>query len=205
ALPELVDRPEEEFVVLAKSRDSLRLVTTDDPDLLCAELEACLEEYQDEPRQLSPVPYQVRDGTLAAWDPPRDHPCRPIVDLAQYVLAGTEYRHQQNVLQELFENTGENVFVATYSLVESDDQSAWSFSVWERSVTAALHPRTDFVVVGDLSTGEHIRVSWADLLDVTGDAFAQEPGYYPPLWRVNGALSDATLAALRRVAVAEPS
>lgn len=201
ALTQFAQRAEDEFVVVAKSRDSLLLLASDDRDLLRKDLEQLLDEYQSEPRQLSPVPYEVRDATLVPWDPPPDDPCRVIVDLAGGALAATEYQHQHDVLSELFTRTGEDVFVANYNLMQREDQTVWSWSAWVKEITDGLLPRTDYVALTEHESQDMCIVTWESFLGLAGDLICEEPGYYPARWRVSGCLPDETFSALQRVAV----
>jgi hypothetical protein len=190
-----------DYVAVARSRDSLRLVSTADAAALRQILHEELAAYQEEPRRLSPVPYAVRDGGLTPWEPPRAHPCRDVVDEAQQVLAATEYGYQQAVLEDLFEKAGEDVHVATLNLVQRPDGSVWSWAAWVAQVTDGLLPRCDHIGLIENDHEVATWVRWEDALRVGGAAIQPEPGSYPPRWRVHGWPAAAALAELRRLAV----
>ena len=87
-----------EFVVLAPSRDALRLVAIEDASASARELELALAEYEDAPRQLSPVPYAVVDGKVVEWGPPAGRSVRADRRSLQDMLALVEYTVQRNAL-----------------------------------------------------------------------------------------------------------
>ncbi len=189
-----------DYVAVARSRDSLRLISTADADALGEALGHELDAYQAEPRRLSPVPYAVRDGVLEVWDPPPGHPCRGAAERAQQVLAATEYGYQHGVLDDLFPKAGEDVFVGKLSLMERPDGSLWSWAAWVESVTDGLTPRCDYLGLrGD--DDEVVWVRWDDAVRLAGDALRQEPGYYPPRWRVRGWPAADQVAQLSQLAV----
>lgn len=194
-----------DFVAVAKSRDALRLIAIGDRDFLVTELERLLAEYLSEPRQLSPVPFIVQNGETAPWDPPKNDLCRPIVDRLQHMLALREYDLQLTVLDDLFTKSGDDVFVARYSLMEREDKSVWSWASWAKQVSQALLPRTDYLCLSDLDTKANLWVRWDDAERVTGEALQEERGYYPARWRVRGWPDERVVAKLGQLAVSPGS
>lgn len=201
ALERFAESLDGDFVAVAKSRDSLRLIRTADRTVLAAQLERLLGEYLTEPRQLSPVPFAVRDGEIGLWEPPPGDPCRPLVDRLHRMLALTEYTLQMNVLSDLFQKAGSDVFVAKFTLMERDDKTVWSWAAWPRQVTDGLLPRTDFVCLGDLELRTNLWVPWEDAERLAHHAMRPEVGYYPPRWRVTGWPDAQVLSELQHCAV----
>ena len=191
-----------EFVVLAPSRDALRLVATADRDRLQRELELALAEYEEAPRQLSPVPYAVVGGRVVEWGPPDGDPCAPIVDRCRHMLALVEYTVQRNALVERLEATGEDVFVANYILSQLPDGSVQASTAWSRGIVSSL-PRTDVVSFVEIETKAVFEVRWDDVIRVAGDALRSEPGSDPPRWRVADWPDAAVLEQLRALAVVD--
>jgi hypothetical protein len=150
---------------------------------------------QEERRRISPVPYIVVDGTIAAWEPDPGDPCRPVVDRAQRLLARQEYKEQRTVLRDLFDRTHERVYVASYRLMEREDGTVWSWCVWALGTADWLLPEADYISIAD--THASFFVTWADALRLGAAAITPALGYSPRLWRVTGAPTAAIRAALR--------
>ncbi|MEY2452862.1 MAG: hypothetical protein QOD92_2436 [Acidimicrobiaceae bacterium] len=196
----------DELVAVTKSRDSLRLISTRDAGALEQELNRVEAEYLAEPRQLSPVPYQLQSDRLVAWDPPADHPCRRVVDRLHRILAMREYDLQLNVLTDLFAKSGVDVYVAKYTLMERENRTVWSWCTWVRQVTDGLLPETDYVCLGDNNDSKaSVWVRWDDAVRLAGVALRDEPDYSPGRWRVHGWPDDAVMATLRNAAVDPPN
>ena len=192
--------PGDDFVALAPSRDTLRLVAVRNRHALRDHLDWALSTYQTAPRPLSPVPYQLFEGRLAPWDPPSDDRCRSLVDRAGHLLAAVEYGQQHRALTALFEKTGENVFVAEYKLMDEPGMPIWSWAAWVKQVTAGLLPRTDHLALADAETKTSLWVPWEDAERLAPTALRIEPGYFPPRWRVSGWPQGSELEQLRAVA-----
>jgi hypothetical protein len=194
-----------EVVAVAASRDSLILVDVADLPATVKVMEEELKTYQEAPRQLSPVPYRVTATGVEVWDPPRNHPARPLVEKAQRFLANVEYNQQGSVLDERLTKAGEDVYVASYSLSGLPDGSIWSWAVWVKQVTNGLLPQVDVVVMGDNDhKDDKFGVRWADAIRLAADSLVVEPAFDPPRWRYRAWPPAATVAALRSVAVPFP-
>jgi len=209
AVPEVLARIAadvgDRVVAVAADRDGLVLIDTDRPATVVDLLREALEQYQEATRQLSPVPYVVDGGGLRPWDPPADHPARPLVDEAGQLLAATEYGLQRTRLQDLSTKAGEDVFVATRMLVQHGDHGVpWSWAAWVRQVTNGLLPQADYVLLGDNDNPTfRLAVPWDDTLRLAGHAL-EPAGYDPPLWRYRGWPDAETFDALQRAAVPFP-
>jgi len=185
-----------EVVAVAAARDSLVLVDVADVRATLKVLEEELTEYQKAPRQLSPVPYRVTATGVEVWEPPRSHPAWPLVEKAQRFLANVEYNQQGAVLDERLAKSGEDVYVASHSLVGLPDGSVWSWAVWAKQVTNGLLPQVDVVVMGDNDNkADRFGVSWADAIRLAADWLVLEAELDPPRWRYRGWPPAATLAA----------
>jgi hypothetical protein len=194
-----------EVVAVAASRDSLVLVDVVDVPATLKVMDEELKTYHEAPRQLSPVPYRVAATGVEVWDPPRNHPARPLVERAQQVLANVEYNQQRSVLDERFSIAGDDVYVASHSLGGLPDGSVWSWAVWVKQVTNGLLPQVDVVVMGDNDhKDEKFGVRWADAIRLAANSLVLESEFDPPRWRYRAWPPAATVAALRSVAVPFP-
>lgn len=189
-------------VAVAVARDQLMLIDAEHPEVSTRMLELALEQYQTSARQLSPVPYLISDAGIEPWTPPTSHPASPIVDKAAHYLAAVEYDHQQAMLDELFVKTGEDVYVATLTMMRRQDGSLWSWTTWVKQVTNGLLPRADVLMLTDNNNPDtHIAIRWDDAVRIAGHSLQEEAGYDPPRWRHRGWPDDDTMASLRTQAI----
>jgi uncharacterized protein YtpQ (UPF0354 family) len=189
-------------VAVAATRDQLMLIDADHPEAAVRMLEPTLNHYQTAARQLSPVPYLIRDAGIEPWEPPDGHPARLIVDKTTHYLAALEYGQQKAWLDSHPEKAGENVHVAKHTLMQGPDGFLWSWTAWVKQVTDGLLPRADMLTFPDNDHPDaHLAVSWDDTLQLAGDALQEQAGYDPPRWRHHGWPDDDTMALLRAHAV----
>jgi hypothetical protein len=193
-----------EVIAIAPSRDQLALVDASDADAATRLIHGACTDYGQMPRRLSPVPYRVRASGIEVWDPPKNHAARAVVRKAQGLLANTEYAVQRTALQKHFEESGEDVFVAGYSLAGRSDGSVFSWAVWVKQVSNGLVPHADFLAFVDNETKDQFAVRWRDALEIAGDALRREPGLDPPRWRHRDWPDPVTLVALRQAAAPFP-
>jgi hypothetical protein len=194
-----------DVLAIAPSRDQLALVDASDMRGTTVLLEDSLKDYQEAPRQLSPVPYRIAESGVEVWVPPQTHPARTLVHKAQGILANVEYGLQQSALQERLTKAGEDVFVAGYALVQRPDGSVWSWAAWAKQVTNGLVPQVDLLLMGDNENKEdRFAVRWHDAIKIGGATLRREPAFDPPRWRYRGWPDAATIAVLRKLAVPFP-
>jgi hypothetical protein len=97
------------------------------------------------------------------------------------------YQNQQTALEKYFEKTGEDIFVAAFSLRQRGDDIAGIFSwcVWTEGVLSLL-PKTDAVVFGKGEEGnrESLIVQWEQVMQVCG-YYLQPTDEEPPRFRVS--------------------
>ncbi len=192
-------------VAVAATRDQLILIDAGHPDAAVRMLEPTLEHYQTAARQLSPVPYLASESGIEPWEPPADHPARPIVDKTARHLAAVEYGQQKAMLDYVLLNAGEDVYVATHTVMQRPDGSFWSWAPWVKQVTSGLLPRADVIAFGDNDQPyAQFTVTWEDAFRLAGHALQEEADYDPPRWRHRGWPDDDTLALLRANAVPLP-
>lgn len=192
-------------VAVAADRDSLVLMDVDQRQASADVLRRILADYEEAARQLSPLPYGFDGGQVQEWTPPPGHPAAPVVARAGQVLDGCEYGAQAAQLRELFEKVGEDVFVASHTVMQGPDESLWSWTTWVRQVHDGLLPRADFVILGDDDEKDDVvAVRWEDALRIAGDAL-EWTGYDPPRWRHHGWPDERTVGELRGAAATLPT
>ncbi len=196
AFEDAVRRLNGPVVAVAPSRDTCVFAPADDHATLAGALAWANEAYRSAPRRLSPVPYAWESGTLVPWRPPEGHPVRGHVDDAERVLAYYEYEGQKEVLQQLFDRSGEDVYVATMFLVEPQDGPVVSVAPWAKGVDNGLLPYADEILFGETGTEVLLRVPWDDACAIAADFIEPVTGMYPPRIRVTG-WPEGRLDALR--------
>lgn len=195
-----------EVVALAPSRDRLTLLPTDDADLVARHIARCQDEYQAAPRQLSPVPYILRQKGIEVWDPPPDHPARQLTDTSARLLAQIEYAFQAELLEERFKASGKgDVHIARYTLVIKPDRSSESWALWIKQAAHGLLPPTDMLVMlDDENRDAMFAVHWNKAMSLAAGALTRDPEQDPPRWRYSGWPDAAAVKRLREVAVPFP-
>jgi hypothetical protein len=208
-LPELVGEVSSSLggphLLVAPSRDALRLVPLHDDEAVAASVERALSDYQNEPRPVSPVPYVVVDEELRPWAPPVAHPAHELVRVAKRVLADDAYSAQQEFLREAFASAADPTRLASHMLVtHRDDGHIWSWTLWSAEEGESLLPRADFVLLAHPEdTDTHFAVAWDDLLAAAG-CLREEGGYPAPLWRASGPPPRTVVSTLAGMAVEFP-
>jgi hypothetical protein len=194
------------YVLVAPSRDALRLVPLHDDKAVTGSVERALSDYQNEPRPVSPVPYVVVDEELRPWAPPVAHPAHELVRVANRVLANDAYGVQQEFLHEALASAADPTRLASHMLVtHRDDGHIWSWTLWSAEEGESLIPPADFVLLSPPdSTDTHFAVAWHDLSATVAGYLCEEAGYPAPLWRASGPPPRTVASTLARVAVDFP-
>jgi hypothetical protein len=86
----VVGRVEGDPLVLAPSVDRALVLGTGDPGVVAAALRWAESAYADGERPLSPVAYRLDRRRLEPWTPEPGHPCEPLVDRSQRLLASRD-------------------------------------------------------------------------------------------------------------------
>ena len=178
-------------------RDALIITGDRDPRGL-AHLEAAILAGLTEPRPIGGVPL-VFDGE--GWSPfvPEDGSALSI-RLRTLVKRDRAGRHaeQKNMLEQLFELRGEDVFVASTMETEAPSGEVTTLSVWSRGVVTLL-PKTDGIAFFDPEAGEdgqHLGpFTWSSVEAMAPGAMRPE-GLWPERWRVESFPTPEILARL---------
>ena len=168
-------------VAIPLNRDSLMVTGADDVEGL--ELLATLaEKKKNEARPICPIPHKLVGDEWAAWLPPPDHPHHDKFRLLEQEFLAGEYAEQKNLLDQRQEQTGEDIFTASFSIIEKDGKTL-SYSVWSKDVLTWL-PKTEFVGLFDDEPERLEFVAWDRLQAVVGHLMAPLD-CYPPRWLVD--------------------
>ena len=176
-------------VVMVPNRDTLLLTGSDDPAGLGKMVEIAEGAYEH-PRPLSSLAYRLtQQNEWVPFLPEPNHREYKRFRLLQLKNFGSEYSEQQAALNELHEQTGKDIFVASFSAIENNTTGELrSYCVWSEGVVALL-PKTDYVYffrAGDGQDGKIVAtVPWTEVETVLGDEF-KPVGIYPERYLVKG-------------------
>lgn len=167
-------------VAIPLNRDSFMVTGADDVEGL-ALLATLAEQKKGEARPVCPIPHKLVGDEWVAWLPPPDHPHHEKFRLLELGFMAGEYAEQKSLLDKRHEQTGEDVFVATFSVAERQEK-LMSFCVWSKDVPTWL-PKTEFVGLFETDAKHADFVSWDHLLAVAGHLMTPLD-CYPPRWLV---------------------
>jgi hypothetical protein len=143
------------------------------------------ESIQKDGRFLSSLMYRMVEGKVVQHHPEQEEIKNKLAKLKRQNLA-EDYASQKNLLEKLHEKTGEDVFVATYTLTENKEKNRLtSLGSWTKGVDTLL-PQTDIVALvtpGDGNNHAVKLVAWKDALEIGGDLMSVVDGY-PIRYRV---------------------
>lgn len=170
-------------VAIHPNRNVVLLTGSDDVEAVLRAM-AIAREVADEDRRVSLIPIVLEDGEWSVFQP-EDERIIGALDEVRVQELGDIYAQQQEVLQRAL---GDDVFVASYQGVQSEDGSVWSYSVLVEGVNDSLLPQTDRVALvrGEETLGI---ADWNRVHEVMGPRF-EPTDYWPPRWRVRAFPSD---------------
>jgi len=173
-------------VAMIPNRDTLLLTGSEDTTGL-ENLLKLAEEGLGQPRPITGIPFRLDGDTWQPFMPGSEHPLYQKFKLMWVKSMGMEYGDQQELLKSLYEKTGQDIFVASYSAMQKTDTGEIaSYSVWSEGVDVLL-PQTDlihFFVCPDGDEG-HIAgtASWEKVRQIAGELMEPQ-GMYPVRFRV---------------------
>ncbi|MEI8375690.1 MAG: hypothetical protein WCJ35_22945 [Planctomycetota bacterium] len=107
---------------------------------------------------------------------------------------GQNYSEQKELLDKLHEQTGEDLFVASFSAMEHKNTGYLrSYCVWTKN-TISLLPVAERIVLGGPDQAP-VMAPWEKVVEIAGDLMVPM-GVYPERYRVDGFPSADQLAAM---------
>jgi hypothetical protein len=198
-LPDLVGqfRVKGEPVAMVPNRSNLIVAGTEDLDGLKAML-GFAQDALKEPRPNSGIALRLDGDAWVSWLPDRSHPLYRDFKRMQVQWSGQDYREQKAILDPRHEKSGEDIFVASFSMFEQEATGEIrSYAVWAEGVTHALLPKTD--VIAFMAEGkEPVLAEWDRALEHVGDMM-QPLDMYPLRYRVRAFPDADQLKAIGRV------
>jgi hypothetical protein len=108
-----------------------------------------------------------------------------------------DYDEQTQRLDKLYEERGEDVFVAAFTPYQDEHGRSISYAVWLKGVDTLL-PRTEVIFFMDPALGEEAPpvaiARWDEVAKAVGALLVPEEGLYPERYRVKGFPSEQQLS-----------
>jgi hypothetical protein len=187
-------------VAMVPNRDTLLIAGQDDIEGLHL-LATLAEEASQKPRPISCVTLTLVDDEWQTWLPDPTSPAYNRLHDLQLRSIGCEYTDQKELLDQLHEKRGEDLFVATFSgMQDSKTGQTTSYCVWPRGA-AALLPETEevYLMGGDPAEPELIaRAPWDHVQDIVGHLLEPQD-CYPPRYLVKSFPNERQLTQLGRM------
>jgi len=184
-------------VAMIPNRDTLILTGSDDQAGL-ASMASWAEEGFDKPRPLSGIALRLVRTDWVPFLPSTDHSEFERFALLRIRSIGQDYADQKRLLDALHQKTGEDVFVASYSVCQSETGDVLNYCVWSEGVDALL-PRAEtvfFIQTHGKKEEEMVgNVGWERLVRIVGNLM-ERLDIYPERYRVREFPSEEQLAAL---------
>jgi hypothetical protein len=182
-----------DLVAMVPNRETLLVAGTDDP----AALEGMLtlaEEALQQPRRISGIAFQLDGDQWTPWLPDMKHPLYHKFRKLHVQSIGQDYAEQKSLMEKRYEQTGENIFVASFSgMSRPGTEEMTTYCVWSKGVLSLL-PRTDLVAF--VQQGQQpLLAPWDRVVDVAGDLM-EATRLYPERFRVAEFPTASQLAAM---------
>ena len=182
-----------EYIAMVPGREMLIVAGSEDTAGLEAMLTLAKKALQ-EPRPISGVAVRLDGDDWVPWMPDPSHPHYDEFRMLRMKTYGQDYAEQKELLDALHEKTGEDIFVASFSVVEHKDTGQRiSYCVWTKG-SRSLLPKTERIVLGGPDQ-EPIMVDWDRVVEVVGDLMKPQ-GIYPERYRVEDFPTVEQLAAM---------
>ncbi len=184
-------------VLFLPQRDHLIVTGSNDARGLERAIEA-VDERLDLPRANTGRGWRLTSAGLEPWVPEEGSRGAFLRSDA----ARNDANEQKTALDEKFEASGADVFVATVLEVEDDADGMHTYCVWTKGAESLL-PRAEYVVFVDLDKPEGKRVvaaaTWDDVMARLGSKVTAEDAWWPRRYRVSSYPDVKTLKALGTV------
>jgi len=182
-----------DYIAMAPGREMLIVAGSEDPRGLEAMI-ALANKAFEQPRAVSGVALRLAGDDWESWMPEATHPLFDGFRKIRMLSAGQDYSEQKELLDRLHEKTGEDVFVASYSVMEHKDTGhRMSYCVWTKD-SISLLPQTERIVLGGEGQAP-VMVRWEKVVAIAGNLMTPM-GIYPERYRVEGFPTAEQLAAM---------
>ncbi len=169
------------YIAMVPGREMLIVAGSEDTPGLKA-MVALTKKAFEQPRTVSGVALRLVGDEWVSWMPEANHPLYDDFRALRIQSFGQDYAEQKELLDELHEKTGEDVFVASYSVMQHKGSGyRTSYCVWTKGMVSLL-PHTERIVLGG-EDQEPVMAQWDKVVEVVGDLM-EAVDIYPPRYRV---------------------
>jgi hypothetical protein len=188
-----------DYIAMVPNRDTL--VITGSEDAAGLEVMCKLgEESFDKPRPISTVALRLEGDSWESWLPPPDSPAFAKLHELRLRTIGMEYNDQKELLDQIYQQSGEDLFVASFSALQNKQSGRISsYSIWSQGIASLLPETDDIVFLRADPAADKVEVaaagSWQRVREITGDLMRPE-GTYPERYRVREFPTSQQLAAI---------
>src|SRR5262245_56032689 len=195
-----------DYVAMVPNRDTLVITGSDDEAGLQVMCKVAEDSFQ-KPRPISTVALRLVGDEWESWLPDCDSPNYRKLHELRLRTIGMEYNDQKELLDQIHQQTGEDLFVASFSAVKQKDSGRiTSYSVWSEGVNTLLPETDDVILLRPDHSSDDVAVVAAGSFDrvreVAGDLM-QPTGSYPERYRVTEFPSERQLAEIGKHQVSE--
>lgn len=182
-----------DYIAMAPGREMLIVAGSEDPPGLEAMIVLAKKAFE-QPRAVSGVALRLAGDQWVSWMPDAKHPLYDDFRMIRVQSSGQDYSEQKELLDRLHETTGEDVFVASYSVMQQRDIGyRLSYCVWTQGVVSLL-PQAERIVLGGEGQAP-VMAPWEKVVEIVGDMMTPL-GIYPERYRVEGFPTADQLAAM---------
>jgi hypothetical protein len=176
-----------DYIVMVPNRDTLVITGSDDPAGLEVMCKVAEDSFQ-KPRPISTVALRLVGDEWESWLPEPDSPCYPRLHELRLRTIGMEYNDQKELLDQIHQQTGEDIVVAPFSAVKQKASGCISsYTVWSEGVDTLLPETDDVIFLRPDHASDNVEIvasaSFQRVREVAGDLM-QPTGSYPERYRV---------------------
>jgi hypothetical protein len=169
-------------IAFVPNRDAFWVTGKDNLPGLRAVMKAGSESHFNLGHSLSPDLYVLVDGKWELYIP-EDAELKSQWRLTRMRRDYLDYDQQKKLLDQIHEDTGEDYFVASYTVFERPDKTHQSICVWTRDVDSSL-PKTDAIAfILDAESKDMFVVPWERAVEVVGGLLHEESELIPVRYR----------------------
>jgi uncharacterized protein YtpQ (UPF0354 family) len=170
-----------EYIAMAPGREMLIVTGSEDSAGLEAMI-ALANKAFEQPRTVSGAALRLEGDEWNRWLPDANHPHYDELHGLWLRSQGQDYAEQKELLDELHESRGEDLFVASFSVAQHKETGhRINFCIWAEGAVTLL-PRTEQIVLG-VSGQPPVVSAWEDVEAVAGDLMTPLE-MYPERYRV---------------------
>jgi uncharacterized protein YtpQ (UPF0354 family) len=182
-----------DYIAMAPGREMLIVAGSEDEPGLEA-MVALAEKALQQPRTVSGIAFRLDGDEWVSWMPKASHSLYDQFRMLRIQSSGQDYAEQKELLDRLHETRGDDVSVASYSVVQHKDTGhRISYCEWTKG-TISLLPQAEWIVLGG-GDRKRVMVSWDKVAEIVGDLMTPM-GMYPERYRVEGFPTADQLAAM---------